>query len=175
MRVRRVLDVALLVLLAASAILVFRLAPESPLKHLLDPSYIAFMGYAGSALLIVLLRLLRRGARFERVYLGLFLAAMPWVYIANAILVHSQSWLPLEIVGAVVFTGLAVHGVWRSPWSLVGGILLHGVVWDLSHHTRTPFMPDWYTIGCLVADVLLAAYAALRVERWKMGSDSEER
>ena len=34
------------------------------------------------------------------------------------------------------------------------------------HYGRTPFVPNWYAMGCLVMDVSVALYVAARAGRW---------
>jgi hypothetical protein len=74
--------------------------------------------------------------------------------------------IELEVFGIAVFVALAVAGWFRSPWFLVIGIAGHGVAWDLWHHGAL-VVPSWYALGCLVADLALAAYAATQVPAYR--------
>jgi hypothetical protein len=112
-----------------------------------------------------------RALRFERWVFALFLAGMPLVYVSSWFVYASSglgsrdastSWLAIELVGVPVYGALAVIGLRRSPWVLAAGILAHGVFWDAWHIGWTPFVPDWYAVGCLVTDVAMAIYVAVR-------------
>jgi len=67
--------------------------------------------------------------------------------------------LGLEASGGLLFVGLAGLGYLRYPWLLGLGILGHGFGWDLWHHGRSHFIPDWYSVACLMIDVGLGLYA----------------
>ena len=75
----------------------------------------------------------------------------------------------------MIFAVLAVAGLRGSGWYLAVGIAAHGLAWDLWHHGRTTFIPDWYTIGCLIVDVGWGLYAASRVAVWDAESSRLER
>jgi hypothetical protein len=69
-----------------------------------------------------------------------------------------------------IFVGAAALG-WRgSIWWLALGIAAHGLLWDLWHYGRTAFVPDWYTVGCLVTDVSLGVYVALQAPAFARSS-----
>jgi len=117
-----------------------------------------------STLLIVSIRARGlRGSRAERLLLALFLGGMPLVYVGSWFRLQQPGWLWIELVGTCVFVVLAVLGWRRSAWFLAGGILAHGLLWDLPHHARQEFVPTWYTLGCLIVDVGMAIYAAVEV------------
>ena len=115
-----------------------------------------------------------RGAIIERTTAAMFLAGMPVVYVIRWFEVGElagASSLAVELLGLVVFGGLAAVGARRSPWLLVGGIAAHGLAWDAWHWLfRSRFMFDWYAIGCLACDLVLAAYLAWRVAAWRAAS-----
>jgi hypothetical protein len=108
--------------------------------------------------------------------LALFLLGMPTVYLGSLAL-HggNRSWLTTELIGQIAFATLAIAGLRGSGWILVAGLAAHGLAWDLWHHGRTPFMPDWYAVGCLIVDVGWALYAASRVAVWHAAAASEQR
>jgi len=111
-----------------------------------------------------------RGVLIERITAALFLAGMPLVYVIRWLEVSRADAGTLalvgELVGVVIFGGLAFVGFRRAPWALVSGIAAHGIAWD-AWHTGSRFMFDWYAIGCLACDVGLASYLALRVPVWR--------
>ncbi len=134
----------------------------------LDPCLIATIG---AALTVALLwtTLIRggRAIRLEYRWLALFLAAMPVVYFGRFFYpAHAgvtSSWLWIELLGIPIYGALGWLGLKRSPWFLSMGIALHGLGWDVWHYHRSAYIPDWYAVGCLVVDLALAAYVAVRI------------
>jgi hypothetical protein len=108
------------------------------------------------------------GLALERATAALFLAGMPVVYVVRWLEVggagSGAAALGVELGGLVAFAALAVLGLKRSPWFLVGGIAAHGIAWDAWHWAfGSAFMFDWYAIGCLMCDLGLSLYLASRV------------
>jgi hypothetical protein len=113
-----------------------------------------------------------QGIAIERVWATLFLAGMPLVYIGSWFATGGGgaeiAWLWVEIAGFPLYVTLAVLGLKRSPWFLVAGIAAHGVAWDAWHcYLRSPYVPLWYAIGCLLVDVGISVYLAARVPAWQ--------
>jgi len=144
------------------------LVPDLTLAALAHPAWSAAVSTPLLFTLIVVLRGRgRRGTSLERYVFAAFLALMPWVYVGSLLFTGgSAEWLWIELGGQLIFAALAVAGVRSSPWFLVAGIAAHGVLWDAWHYGRTPFMPDWYAVACLIIDVGWAVYAATQVQAW---------
>jgi ketosteroid isomerase-like protein len=109
--------------------------------------------------------------RLERGVLALFLALMPAVYLAGWGLTEHGPRVWIEIAGLAIFVTLAILGLLISPWYLALGIIAHGALWDAWHHERIvaqQFIPSWYTIACLIADVGVGVYACRRIREWNM-------
>ncbi|WP_433505083.1 DUF6010 family protein [Pseudonocardia halophobica] len=73
------------------------------------------------------------------------------------------AWLAAEVVGILVYGGMAVLGVRRSPYWLAAAWALHPV-WDIVLHNIGPgraFAPEPYTIACLSWDLVVAAAIAV--------------
>ena len=109
----------------------------------------------------------RRTRQIELWLLAAFLCGMPVVYVAQYIVVahgnaEPEGWLWLELAGVPIFAALALLGVKISPWFLVIGIVAHGFGWDSWHYRSSPYIPDWYSTGCLLVDITIGAYAAVR-------------
>jgi hypothetical protein len=151
--------------LAVGAVLAVALMPVTEWANVGAPEVRALYGFLLTLVALVLMRRHPRGAWLERLWLAVFLAAMPFVYLEAAWRVGAPL-LP-QLGGAVVYGALAVAGM-RWPWLLVAGIALHGLGWDLPHLHRG-VVTDWYTLGCAVVDVSLAGYAASRVDAWRNG------
>jgi hypothetical protein len=149
--------------LAVGAVLAIGLTPWEEWAHVSAPEVRALYGYLLTLAALALMRLHPRGAWLEQVWLAIFLAAMPFVYLEAAWRVGAP--LPLQVAGLGVFLALAWAGL-RWPWLLVAGIALHGLGWDLPHLHRG-VVADWYTLGCAVVDLSLAGYAASRVPAWR--------
>ncbi len=76
-------------------------------------------------------------------------------------------WLGVEAAGLLVYAAFAVLGFKRSPWFLVAGIMAHGLAWDIWHIGNSRYIPNWYSVGCLVVDVSLGVYVAIRIAMWE--------
>jgi len=113
----------------------------------------------------------RRGIAIERIALALFLAGMPLVYIVRWLVFRSGAgtgWLWIELFGLIVYVALAVLGLKMSPWFLAAGIAGHGFGWDLWHYYVTAtYIPHWYSIACLLADIGLGIYITARIPVWR--------
>jgi len=147
--------------LVAQLIAVFWLAPASVLHAPGEPTSLATF----CTVVVTLLLLASRAAgidRFDRLVLALFLAGMQLIYAWAAILHGDRSDLGVEALGMLAFVGLAVAGYARWPWLIGIGILAHGLAWDSWHHGHASYIPDWYSLGCLVTDLGVGAFALLR-------------
>ena len=140
------------------------IVPDWSPSHLSEPPYLAAVGGVATSLFIVVLRASgMRGSPIERIALAVFLGVMPFVYVGSWLVAPAPGWLPIELLGVAIYVPLAILGMTRSAWFLAVGIVAHGIVWDLSHYGHTPFVPDWYAVGCLVADIGIGVYTALEV------------
>ena len=114
---------------------------------------------------------------FERNLLAAFLVGMPLVYVTRYLFAstgHAQNfWLWVEVLGIPIFAALALLGVKRSPWFLAIGMLLHGLGWDTWHYRNSAYIPDWYAIACLAADLAFGTYVAARVPAYQRASRIE--
>lgn len=93
--------------------------------------------------------------------LALLLAFAAAVYVGFAETDPEAGRTRLQWAVALAFTGMALLGLWLSPWLLVAGWVLHAG-WDLLHHrgvirTRTS---AWYPGGCLAFDLIVAVFLA---------------
>ena len=159
---------AVLILSTCAALLV---APDIHLADLGEPAIGATLGTPIILAALVGFRLAGLPSIFERRLLALFLVMMPTVYLSSLALHGGGApWPAVEIVGQLIFAVLAIAGLQASGWYLAVGIGAHGLAWDLWHHGRTTFIPDWYTVGCLIVDVGWAVYAASRVGVWEAES-----
>jgi len=166
---RRDPDGAGLAVLVVSWLGALLLVPEVTISMVGDPAFRAIAGLFLILPLVVVLRGRgRRGTLLERRVWAAFLALMPTVYL--------NSWwrsggdrsdLWIELAGQVVFGGLALLGLRRSPWFLALGIGAHGVLWDLWHHGRAGFIADWYPLACLIVDVGAGLYIASQATAWQ--------
>lgn len=168
-----IVAVALLILSTAGSL--FMVPDIRAAADLLEPTIQAAIFTPMTMTAVMIGRL--RGWRpvIERRLLALFLGLMPTVYLLSGAWHGMPSpWLLVEVGGQVVFGALALGGLWGSPWLLAVGIAAHGLLWDLPHLGRTPFMPDWYAIACLIVDVGWGGYAALRIPAWEADREPVE-
>lgn len=140
---------------------------------ILDPCRVAVVA---TAVLVVLLFITRRlgprGAQLELRLLAAFLIGMPLVYVARVLMTGAQAFLWLEVLALPVFAALAFSGLKWSPWFLVAGIAIHGVGWDSWHYRRSAYIPDWYSAGCFLVDLALAAYVVSRISAYRQATKS---
>jgi hypothetical protein len=156
-RLARLEPLAFVILFAAISSLFLRLAPESPFAHLESPPYAATIGAAIAGIVLTVIRFLpRRNLQLEKFVLAVFLAAMPVIYLWSALEAGDSNGVMLEVLGLVIYGGLAVFGFFKSPLALGLGIAAHGLVWDWLHHNRSAYIANWYSLGCLIVDVAFA-------------------
>jgi hypothetical protein len=94
---------------------------------------------------------------------------MPVVYILSWLTSGGagSGWLWVEILGLPLYAGLAVLGLTGSPAFLAAGILGHGLLWDSWHYlAHSVYIPSWYSFGCLLADIGIGGYVAVRAPAW---------
>jgi hypothetical protein len=71
-----------------------------------------------------------------------------------------QTWMPVELIQAVVFGAIALLGLRGSPYWIAAGWALHPF-WDVVLHYVGPghsFTPWTYAIACVSFDWLVAIY-----------------
>jgi len=93
-------------------------------------------------------------------FYGILLVLIAGVYIGFAITDGRHEKLLLEILIALGFCVLVLLGMWRWPWLIALGYLLHAV-WDLLHHPTIRLgarVHKWYPPACLVYDVLVGGF-----------------
>ena len=120
------------------------------------------LGLVAAAGFIVFAR--RFGIPGERRLLAIGLVVAALVYVGFAVAWGGGAWIAAEAGGVVIFSGLAVLGLKRSPWSLALGWGLHPL-WDAGLHlvgTGATFAPGWYVVACISFDLLVAGYIAAR-------------
>ena len=135
----------------------------------LNVRVLAFLAAGATIVLLALTRLAGpAGVAVERAFIALFLAGMPVVYVVSW-MTHGTggAWLAVELLGLLLYGGLAVAGWRHAPWLLAAGVAAHGIAWDAWHLAGSSYMPHWYALGCLIIDVGLAAYVSTRVATWR--------
>ncbi len=129
------------------------------------------LGLVLAALFVVGAR--RLGIPGERRLLALGLVVAALVYVGFAVVWSGGAWIAAELGGVVVFGGLAVLGLKRSPMSLAVGWGLHPV-WDAGLHLvgdGAAFAPQWYVVFCISFDLLVAGYIAARFRTLPVASE----
>lgn len=148
-----------MVLLATLGLIL--LVPDSPLKHLDNPSYWGVIGYLLILIYVVILRFLKQPLVHERMVLTLFLAGMPLIYLANWMRFDGASlWILFEILGLLLYGGLALFSK-KHLVLLSIGIAAHGL-WDLLHYDQELYVPNWYVLACAIVDLAVGMYAFVR-------------
>jgi hypothetical protein len=174
-RLARLEPLAFVILFAAISSLFLALAPESPFAHLGSAPYAATVGAAIAGIVLAIVRfLMRRNLQLEKFVLAVFLAAMPIIYLWSALEAGDSNGVLLESLGIVIYGGLAVFGFFRSPLALGLGIAAHGLVWDWLHHNRSAYIPNWYSLGCLIVDVAFAFLVLTQLHAHNIAEKSAE-
>lgn len=96
---------------------------------------------------------------------GLVVAAL--VYLVFALFGGADGgWLLAELGGVALFSVVAWLGVWRSPWWLALGWVVHGS-WDLLLHVPPGHagVPAWYPPACFAFDLAVGAWIAWEIVR----------
>jgi hypothetical protein len=119
--------VAFVVLFIALYYALVVLAPHSALYDFPTAETLAGLATVVVAVALVVSRCLpKRRWRFERLIYAVFLAAMPFIYLAAALKRGSSFDIAIELVGVPVFVGLAVFGYYKSflaPLGLVSSLM----------------------------------------------------
>ena len=154
---RKILRLYLAVIVVTALIFV----PALPFLHLDDPSHWGVLGFAATAALLLSPSVDRWSRQRLHAILTAFVIALPMIYVANAIRWNGGvTGLSVELVGLVIWCGLAIAALGR-PVLLPIGIALHAV-WDAAHFGHVDYVPDWYIIACIAADLGLAGYLLAR-------------
>ena len=148
-----------LALLVAQLVVTLLLLPESPLAHPSEPVYLASLASIVVTVVLLVTRFVSRPWWLDRQVLAVFLAGMPMIYAWSALWRGHAADLALESVGIAVYGGMALIGFRRAPWLIGAGIIAHGVAWDAWHHGHSAYIPDWYSLGCLIADLGVDVFA----------------
>jgi hypothetical protein len=136
------------------------LPPRAAIFDIAAPeAHAAWASVAVSVALLLLRFLPRRRLRLERFIYALFLAGMPFIYVAAAWKAGSGSDVARELAGVPVYVGLALFGFFRSFPALGLGIAAHGLGWDLWHQGAAPYIAHWYPLACLVIDLAMGLLA----------------
>ncbi len=125
------------------------------------------IGFILSILTILMTRRFRPAKEYRFYAVALAGAAMIYVVFAMRAEVEQARWLGIEGLGLLAFGFIAYLGATRSAWFLVGGWIAH-VAWDVAIHGygTTPFVPAPYPMWCLVYDLVVALYIAVRMRKW---------
>jgi hypothetical protein len=100
-----------------------------------------------------------------RVYaLGLVAAAA--IYVVLAALGGSVRWVGIEVLGVLVFAGIAALGLGMTPLWLAFGWAVHAV-WDAGLHLfrQSGVVGTWYPIACIPFDLIVAVAIVLYAVR----------
>ncbi|MCB4458434.1 hypothetical protein [Leisingera sp. McT4-56] len=147
-------QVAFLALVTFVALL---FVPDLPTRHLDDPSHWGVLGFLGVAGIVAVQKSWDLENPLIRGLFTLFLAGLPVIYVANWLRWGgSTEALWLELLGLAFWMGLAVLSRWRTDIIWIG-VGLHAV-WDAFHFGNTEYVPDWYIIACIAADLGLAGF-----------------
>ena len=125
------------------------------------------LGLVLGAALIVYARSYRAAGEKKVLATSLIIAAV--IYLLFAIVWGNPKWLLIETVGIPVYGFFAWAAIRYSTYWLFVGWLLHPM-WDVGLHLLGPgafVAPEWYAVGCITFDILVAIYILFRVKFWQ--------
>ena len=98
----------------------------------------------------------------KRLFGALTVVGIAFIYVGFAWNdLHS---LIIVVIAVVPFVALAYYGQTKKFNLIVLGLLLHGL-WDMVFPRFSSVVPKGYDIFCLTADVILAAYFYVRLNK----------
>jgi len=112
-------------------------------------------------------------ARGERKILAIALVIAAIIYVIFAVIWGDVLWVIIELAGVPIYGVFAWAAIRYSAYWLALGWLLHPI-WDVALHLSGPgnmVAPEWYTIGCITFDILVAGYVFTRVSYWQQQID----
>lgn len=125
------------------------------------------LGLVFSAALLMYARSYR--ARGEKKVLAIALVIAAIIYVVFAFIWGNTTWVLIEVIGIPLYGIFAWAAIRYSVYWLSIGWLLHPI-WDVGLHLLGPgnfVAPEWYTIGCITFDILVAMYVLFRATYWK--------
>jgi hypothetical protein len=135
--------------------------PDWPHRHLDDPSYlgvIAFLVLVG-LVLSADVRAWRPSGGGRRL-IRLLLVGLPVIYVGNRLRWGgSGPELAVELLGLAVWVGFA-RQAGKHEHALWLGCVAHAL-WDVLHFQQVAYVPDWYVLACVAADLGLGAFVLL--------------
>ncbi|WP_342075062.1 hypothetical protein [Yoonia sp. SS1-5] len=147
--------------LAVIAVTALIFVPALPFLHLDDPSHWGVLGFAATAFLLLSPASDYWPRPRLHTILTVFVIALPVIYVANSLRWNGGlTGLSVELAGLVIWCSLAIAAL-RRPVLLPIGIALHAI-WDAAHFGHVDYVPDWYIIACIAADLGLAGYLFAR-------------
>ena len=101
---------------------------------------------------------------------------VPFYYVLFAVMGASTGVIGTETSVSLGFTTLAVIGFKRNLWLAAAALAGHGL-FDAVHHLfiQNPGVPVWWPGFCGTVDVLLGAWAAIRLLKAPAGTAISER
>lgn len=126
------------------------------------------LGFVCGGMLLLYARAYSKRAEKQVLAIALVIAAM--IYVGFAIMWGDVTWLVIELAGLPIYGIFAWRAIRYSQYYLLGiGWMLHPL-WDVVLHLMGPgniIAPEWYAIGCISFDLLVAGYIFSRVSSWQ--------
>jgi hypothetical protein len=126
-------------------------APAGIRTHVLNMAVGLVLGLAGVGFAALL------SESQARIFLGVLLAGIAFVYLGFAIADGRRSAIAVQVVSVLVFLNIAYLAVERESDLLLGiGFIAHAV-WDAIHHEGhgPTEVRSWYPPFCAVADLVI--------------------
>jgi len=125
------------------------------------------LGLVLGTILLIYARSYRGKGEKRILAIALVIAAI--IYVVFAVLWGNALWVSIELIGVPIYGVFAWAAMRYSAYWLAFGWLLHPM-WDVALHLLGPgnvFAPEWYVIGCITFDILVAGYVFFRVSYWQ--------
>ncbi len=115
------------------------------------------LGFAAAAATIGVALLLRKTLALD--FFGALLGITAGVYLGFGLLDGRSKEIVIELVGVLIFLGLAVAGLKLWAYFLAAGFFLHGF-WDAAHHAKgiRTKIARWWRPSCLAYDWIVGAF-----------------
>jgi hypothetical protein len=107
----------------------------------------------------------------DRAFYPILLIVIVSYYGLFAAMGGSVKVLLIETLFITAFTGVAIIGLKRNLWFVVGALMVHGV-FDFFHNhlIHNPGVPVWWPMFCLSYDTMAAVYLAWLLKKARLAA-----
>jgi len=126
------------------------------------------LGLVLGGILLIYARSYSRRGEVQVLANTLVIAAI--IYVGFAIIWGNVIWFSIELAGLPIYGFFAWTAIRYAQYYLLGiGWMLHPI-WDVALHlfgSGRLIAPEWYVVGCISFDLLVAGYIFTRMSYWQ--------